>query len=48
VDNYVDKALLTSRQGRRNAGFNTLPVPEANIYANKINGLASTCLNFHQ
>jgi hypothetical protein len=35
---------LTSLEGSRNAGFNTLPVPEANYLPNEIKHLASTCL----
>jgi hypothetical protein len=29
VDNYVDKALLTSRKRSIDAGFNKMPIPKA-------------------
>jgi hypothetical protein len=39
VDNYVDKRLLTSREGSIGAGFNKLPIEQAKSKPFKIKDL---------
>jgi hypothetical protein len=41
VDNYVENPHLTSREGSIYAGFNNLPILEANFKPLKINDLRS-------